>query len=172
LAISSFQLHARQRRAQVVRDAGQDDRAVLLELLQVVDHLVEAAVGLDDLLRAFFGQRGGALALGDRARGRGQARQRQVDQARDEGRAQQRQRAHHVAQPSHCTPREAGEAVAFEHQPVFVAVDVEADPEARHVVDAAREAGVLAEPLAHHGGDLGHQRVGGRRIDLVGPVPA
>ena len=86
-----FQLHARQRRAQVVRNARQDHGAVRFHLFQVVDHLVEAAVRLDDFDRALFRQRRRLLALGDVARGRRQARQRQIDQAGNDGRAQQRQ---------------------------------------------------------------------------------
>jgi hypothetical protein len=44
-----FQAQARQRRAQVVRDAGQHDGAVLLDLGQLLRHAVEADVHLADL---------------------------------------------------------------------------------------------------------------------------
>ena len=119
-------------------------------------------------LRAFFRQRLGTLALGDGARGGGQARQRQVDQARNERGAEQRQHADHAgpAEPLH-----AGQAVepfALEHQPVGVAVDLEADPEAGDAVDAARKARVGAQLVLDDRFDLRHQRIVRRRVDHVG----
>ena len=48
---------SRQRRAQVVRYPGKQNRAVLLDLTQVGQHLVEAAVEVDDLRRAALRQR-------------------------------------------------------------------------------------------------------------------
>ena len=162
-----FQLHARQRRAQVVRNAGQNHGAVRFHLFQVIDHLVEAAVRLDDFDRAFFRQRRRLLALGDVARGRRQARQRQIDQAGNDGRAQQGQQGHQAGPAQPLEARQAAQALAVQHQPVFVVVDLEADPEAGHAVDARGKARVLAQLGFYLRLDLGHQVIIGRRLDAV-----
>jgi hypothetical protein len=47
----------RERRAQVVRDAGQQQRAVVLQLPQIGDHLIEAPIEFRDLRRTTFRQR-------------------------------------------------------------------------------------------------------------------
>jgi hypothetical protein len=107
------------------------------------------------------------LALGDGARGRRQARQRQVDQARYQARAKQREHAHHAGPADPLDPGQAFEAVALEHQPVFVVVDVKADPEAGRAVHAARKARVGAQALLDDLGDVVHQGIGRRRLDHV-----
>ena len=95
-----FEPQARQRRAQVVRDAGQHHGAVLLDLGELVGHAVEADVDRPDLVGA------GALvepvrlvfAFAHLQRGPRQLLERQVDEARDQRRAGQRQR-HRRHQP-------------------------------------------------------------------------
>ena len=56
---------SRERRAQVVRNAGEQQRAILLRLLQIGQHVVEAAIEVDDLRRPGLGQRRRRLALAD-----------------------------------------------------------------------------------------------------------
>ena len=56
---------ARERRAQVVRDAGEQDRAIALDLAQVAEHRVESAVDRGDFRRARFRQRRRRFATAD-----------------------------------------------------------------------------------------------------------
>jgi hypothetical protein len=86
-----LQPQARQRRAQVMRDAGQHHRAVLLDLGQLLGHAVEADVDLTDLAGGdFFVQVAGVeVAAAHPAGGKGELLQRLVDQSRDDGRAGQ-----------------------------------------------------------------------------------
>ena len=63
--------------------------------------------------------------------------------------------------------RQAAQALAVQHQPVLVVVDLEADPEAGHAVDARGKARVLAQLGLHQRLDLGHQVIVGRRLDAV-----
>ena len=95
LASSSCDAHlgleaqARERRAQVVRDAGEHHRAVLLDLGELARHPVEAHVDLADLAghRVLVEARV-ELALADAAGGERQVLERPVDQPRDRRRAE------------------------------------------------------------------------------------
>ena len=88
-----FQPQARQRRAQVVRDAGQHHGAVLLDLGQLLRHAVEADVDLADLAGdgLLVEPAGVELAVAHAAGGERQLLERPVDQPRDHRRAGQRQ---------------------------------------------------------------------------------
>ena len=69
-----FQPHARKRRAQVVRNAGQHELAVGLGLAQVFGHAVERGVQVADFERPLFGQGGGRFTARQDLGGPGQAR--------------------------------------------------------------------------------------------------
>ena len=84
-----LEAQARERRAQVVRDAGEHHGAVLLDLGELARHPVEAHVDLADLA----GQRGlvearVVFAFADAAGREREVLQRPVDQPRDGGRAE------------------------------------------------------------------------------------
>ena len=135
-----FQPQARQRRAQVVRDAGQHDGAVLLDLGELLRHAVEADVDLADLAgRASFSSSG---ARRSRRRARGWRRTtaacsgRLISRAiRPRRPATGRQRRSDPDQPGARRPS-APNARRVDQQPVGVALDREADPQARLAVDA------------------------------------
>jgi len=74
---------ARERRPQVVRNAGEQQRPVLLELLQVRRHPVETVIELRDLGRAAFGQRRRRLAASHALHGGVQLAQRPREVARE-----------------------------------------------------------------------------------------
>ena len=87
----------RERRAQVVRDAGEQQRAVLLELAQVGGHPVHAAIERDDLRRAVLGQRRRRLAAADALDGRGELAQRAREIAREDERGDEQHGGEHQA---------------------------------------------------------------------------
>jgi hypothetical protein len=97
-----LQPQARERRAQVMRDAGQHHRAVLLDLGQLLGHAVEADVDFADLAGGYLLVKvaGVEVAAAHPAGGKGKLLQRLVDQPRDDGRAGQRQGCGHH-QPDH-----------------------------------------------------------------------
>ena len=88
------QPNARERRAQVVRDAGEEQRALVVQALQVGRHLVERAGQRADLRWPGFGNRRRNLAASHRFRGARQRAQRAIDAEHDEPRADERQRQH------------------------------------------------------------------------------
>ena len=139
-----FQAQARQRGAQVVRDAGQHHGALLLQLGQFLRHAVEADVDLADLAGhgLLVELAGGKVAIAHAVGGVAQLLEGAVDQARDHGRAGQRQQARRAQpdQPGAATGR--GVARLVQQDPVRVLVDGEADPQAFLAVDAARQDGV------------------------------
>jgi hypothetical protein len=96
-----FEAQARERRAQVVRDAGQHDGAVLLDLRQLIRHAVEADVDRADLVGAgpFVEPVRLVFAFAHLAGGARQLLERPVDEARDERGAGQRQ--HHRRDQPH-----------------------------------------------------------------------
>src|SRR5262249_41051903 len=73
---------SRERRAQIVRNPGEQHGAVLLVLAQVRQHLIEAAVQVDDLGWTRLGQRGRRAALADACHGVVQLAQRTRQVAR------------------------------------------------------------------------------------------
>ncbi len=88
-----FQAQARKRRAQVVRDAGEHDGAVLVEFGELACHAIEADIDLADLMRAdaFVQMAGLEVALAHHGGGKGELLERAVDQARDQCRSGHRQ---------------------------------------------------------------------------------
>ena len=78
----------RERRAQVVRDAGQQHRAVALDLAQVAEHRVEAAIDRGDLRRAGLGQRRRRFAASDALDGGVELAQRPREVARERERGE------------------------------------------------------------------------------------
>ncbi len=143
-----FQAQARERRAQIVRDAGEHHGAVGLQLLEVPHHLVEAVIRLGHFRAAALGQRLRIIARADGARGIGQPLERLVDARGDEGRAQHRQHQRRDRPPQPLQPRHVLEAVRADGDPVVVALDLEADPHAGDVVDRGGDHGVLAQAVA------------------------
>ena len=83
---------SRERRAQVVRNAGEQDRAVALDLPQVAEHRVEPAVDGRDFRRAGFRQRRRRFAATDALDGELQLVQRTREIARERERREQHQR--------------------------------------------------------------------------------
>ena len=75
-----LQAHARQRRAQVVRNAGQNEGAIGFDAVQVMHHLVEAPVGFDHFAGSGFRQRFGLLPLSQSTGCESDLRQRLTDQ--------------------------------------------------------------------------------------------
>ena len=88
------QAQARERRAQVVRDAGQQHGAILLDLPQVAGHRVEAAVDRGDLRGPGLGQRRRQLAAADARDRRRQFAQRPREVAREHVGGDEQQREH------------------------------------------------------------------------------
>ena len=128
-----FQPQPRQRRAQVVADAGQHHGAVFLHARQFARHAVEAPVDLADLA----GERVSSSRGPSRRRGCGwlrtKALQRPVDEARDAYRAQHRGRQRN-ADPDR--PGAAAQRPGLRRrglQPVAVALDRETHPQPRLV---------------------------------------
>ena len=163
-----FQAQPRQRRAQVVRDAGQHHRAVFLHLGQLARHAVEAAVDLADLAgQRVLVQAGVEVAFADAAGGEGQFAQRTVDEPSDDHRPDQR------GQQRDADPHEPGAArhrrsvAAVDVQPVAVGVDREPDPGAGLVVDTARHHRIRAEAGLQLLGDAAAEAVGGVGLPTV-----
>ena len=101
-----FEAQARERRAQVVRDAGEHHGAVLLDLGELARHPVEAHVDLADLAghRRLVEARV-VLAFADAAGGERQLLERPVDQAGDRRPSRARWRA--ARSPTHSDDRAA-----------------------------------------------------------------
>ena len=84
---------ARERRAQVVRHAGEQQRAVVLELPQVGDHRVEAAIERRDLRRPVLRQRRRRFAAADALDGGVELAQRAREIAREHERGERAARS-------------------------------------------------------------------------------
>ncbi len=82
-----FQTQTRERRAQVVRDAREHQRAIGFELFEVGHHLVEASVCFGRNAHASLGQRFRRLPRADLAGGEREPRERPVHKTCDERRA-------------------------------------------------------------------------------------
>ncbi|MPM74487.1 hypothetical protein SDC9_121475 [bioreactor metagenome] len=125
-----FQAQASQRGAQVMRDAGEHDGTVLLELGEFLRHAVEADVHLADFAGhgLFVELAGREVAILDAVGGIGQLLERSVDQPRDHGGSGERQGAcgNQPDQPGLATG--GRQARAVHQQPVRVAVDGETHP--------------------------------------------
>ena len=151
-----------------MRDAREHQRAIRLELFEVLHHLVETAIGFGRDAHAALGQRLGRLSRADLARGEREPRERPVDEARDERRAEQRQREREHAPASPLQTGDVIELIAVERDPVIVVVDLEADPDAGDVVHRLRDHRLVAEPAAHVALDQPVQRLVGLETILVG----
>ena len=117
-----------------MRDAGQDQGAVLFLRLKITGHPVERAAHLGDFAGACLGQRGRHAAAADRIGGQCQRAQRPGDPPHHQIGAdqcqQQRQRA-----PAKPLPRHRRlHAVASQPHPVIIVIDAKADPHAFHAV--------------------------------------
>ncbi len=159
----------RERRAQVVRDAGEDQRAIGVEPREIPGHLVEGVRQGADLLGPGFGDGLGYFPLADGACGRGERPQGAVKAGHEEVRGEQRKRQGERA-PAEPAQRDLPlDALARHAHPVFVVVDVEAQPQPGLAVALAREARLLAQllpdQLAHQ---VQHRPVGGGRDALAG----
>ena len=164
-----FQAQAGQRRAQVVGDAGQHHRAVLLHFGQLVGHAVEADVDFADLAGdgLFVQVSGGKVAVAHPRGGIRQQLERLVDQPRNGRCTGQRQGRGH-GQPDQPGGAVGGaEAGAVHQQPVLVAVDVKPDPQALFTIHAARHHGAGPQPTGQFGGDAVAQCGGVKQLEVV-----
>ena len=156
-----FQPQPRQRRAQVVRDAGEHERAVLLDLREALRHAVEADVDLADLAggHGLVELAGFKIAIAHAACGERQFLERAVDQACDHRSPGQREQGG-GAQPDQ--PGGAGhrpDARGIGEQPVGIAIDRKTDPQTGFAVDFPRYHRVGAEPGAQPRADIAAQRI-------------
>ena len=165
-----FQPQPGQRRAQVVRNAGQHLGAVLLDLGQLVGHAVEADVHLANLAgqRAFIQPGGLVVAVAHPRRGNRQLLERPVDQPRQQRRPDQGHGAHRgQPQQPRAAAQQRAHARAVHQQPVRVALDRKPHPQARFVVHAAGYDGVGPQArdqlVAHAPLQLGL----GEKVELV-----
>src|SRR3569623_1980069 len=79
----------------------------------------------------------------------GEPREWLIDLLRNEYCAQQRQQ---LGDGCRAEPLDAGtslDSFPFEHEPVFVIIDVETDPEARYVIDTAGKLSAVSEAGAY-----------------------
>ena len=144
-----------QGRAQVMRNTGQHQGAVLVELGELLRHAVKADVDIADLagVHRLVEPAGHEVAFAHPARRKGQGLERAVDQARDQGRAGQRQASGHDQpnDPGGATAR--AKALQVGAKPIGVAVHLKADPQPPAVVHLlghhGRSAQALAQLLRH-----------------------
>ena len=164
-----LQPQAGQRRAQVVGDAGQHHRAVLLQLGQFLRHAVEADVDLADLAGdGFLVELAGVEVAISHAVGRiAQLLERPVDQARDGCRPRQGQQAGRDQPDQPGAPAGRREARAVHQQPGAVAIDGEAHPQPRFAIDAARHDGAVAQAAREFFGQALAQRALVQQLEAV-----
>jgi hypothetical protein len=158
---------ARERRAHVVRDAGEHHGALALERLEVARHAVEGTRHRRELARPAFGERRGRLAAPHAPRGARERAQRARERGGDQRGAEQ---GEHEQQRSPAEPAQAElglEALARQHHPELVLVDEEAHPEAAHAVARAGEARLGAELRARVRGDALQSAPGARQRELL-----
>ena len=158
----------RQRRPQVMRDAGEHHGTIALHALQVRRHAVEGGGHRAQLARPFLGQRLVRLPAPEAQRRAAHGGERARDVRGDEPGAGERQH-HHRDQPA--DPLEAEtelEALARQHHPELVLVDEEADEEPFLAVARIGKARVTAERLAHLLHDELEERIVGQRLGLLG----
>ena len=133
-----LEAESRQRRADVVRDAGQDDGAIILDRLQFRGEPVEAAIELGDLRRPRLGQDARGATAAQAIDGTRQVRQRAVDQPADQQRADRGEGDADRADLEPVAVQLTFEPLRIDDQPVAVAGQVEADPQRLLAVDPAR----------------------------------
>src|SRR5437899_9750512 len=159
----------RERRTQVVGDAGENQGAVGVQASEVLRHLVEGMRQGAQLLGAGLGDRLGYFSLADRAGARGERAQGAVEPGHDEVRGEQRQRQGERP-PAEPAQRDLPlDALAGNAEPILVVVDVETQPQAGLAVALAGEARALAELLPRQlERQVQHGPVGRRREALAG----
>ena len=160
---------ARQGRAQVVRNAGQHHRAVLFQFGQLLGHAVEADVHLADFAghHLFVQVAGGEVSVFDAVGGVRQLLERAVDQPRNGRSAGQRQRSGGDEPDEPGAPARRAEARSVHQQPVGVAVDVEAHPQAVFSVHALRHDGVGPQAPGQLLGQAAAQRAAFQQGEFV-----
>ena len=132
--------HARERRAQVVRNPGEHHGALALHALQVARHAVEGRAEAPQLARAFLGKRLVRFAAADARRGARQRGERAREVGGDQPGAGEREGEQRHA-PAEPLQAEVGlEALARQHHPELVLVDEEAHQEAFLAVALVGEA--------------------------------
>ena len=131
-----------------MRDAGEHAGAVQLNLRELVGHAVEADIDFPHFARGhvFFQPVAYVVAAAHAGGGHGQVFERAVDQARQQGGAHKGggAQAHDPQQPG-AAAQHGAHARAVHEQPVGVALDGKADPQARLVIDAAGHEGAGAK---------------------------
>ena len=144
-----FEPQARQRRAQVVRNAGQHDGAVLLQLGKLLCHAVEADVHFADFTghRFFVEAAGGEITIAHAVGGIRKLLERPVDQPGNGSSAGQRKGACRDEPDQPGAAAGGAEARAVHQQPVGVAIDVETNPQAIFSVHVLGHDGVRAQAL-------------------------
>ena len=173
LAVARLRIHlqgepqARERRAQVVRDAGEHHGTLALDALQVAGHAVESDGDAAQLARPFFGERLVRLAAAQAAAGELERGERPGDHRGDEEGARQGDGEQRRAPAEPLQAERRLEALPGQHRPELVLVDEEADPEAFEAVALGGEARLLAERFAHPGHDLLQQRIVGQGLELL-----
>ena len=143
-----FETQAGERGAQVVRDAGEDFRAILLVSFEVAGHGIEGAGQQAHFLGAGFRQRRRAQAASDGLGGFGHGLERAADARGDQPGDGERQRQRQQAPEQPVTGDAAHGAFARQDQPVFffvMVVEAKADPEAGDAIDFGGDPRVRPE---------------------------
>ena len=138
--------HARERGAQVVRDAGEQGGAVADELVDPCRHLVERADHRAHLGRAAFFQPVRRIAVAELARGGGEPGQRAVEPATEPEPDEQAQGETDPQGYEHGGERRGADAVAVEADQYRARTGREFHPVAAGQVLAAQELRGLTEP--------------------------
>ena len=156
-----------ERRAQIVRDAGEQQGALGVRALQIGRHLVERTGKRAHFRRPGFSDPRGHFTAPDGGRGARQFAQRLID-PRDDGEGageRQQQYDHAPADPAQLL--RALDALARHAHPVFEIVDRETDPQAVQAVLRAEQLGVGAEPALQFERDQPDDRPVGERFDRL-----
>ena len=164
-----FQPQACERRAQVVRNARQHHGAVLLQLGQFLRHAVEADVHFADFAGHYFLVEVARceVAVLDAVGRVGELLERPVDQPRNGRRTGQGQRPCRDQPDQPGTAARRAEARAVHQQPVGVAIDVEADPQAGFPIHVLRHDGVGPQALGEFVGQAVAQGRALQKLELV-----
>ena len=143
-----LEAQAGQRRAQIVRDAGQHFGALLFVAFEVGGHGVEGVCQFAQFLGAFFGQRRRLLPLANECRRACHRLQRLADAGRDIAGDEECQRNRQRPPGQPMAGEIARRPLARQNQPVFVfvmVVEAETDPEAGYAIDGGGNPRVFAE---------------------------
>ena len=162
-----------QGRAQVVRDAGKHDGAVVLHFGQLARHAVETRVNRQDF-RGGDGlvQRAGSeIPLPHPERSQRQLLEWLVDQARYQGGPGQRQYGDGDQPDDPCLAGGTVETGTVCAEPVAIAIDGEADPEAVLLVNLVGQFGARAQQCHQFPCDALACGVGVKRVDAVTGLP-